>query len=221
MSTILPETNASAFAVPFTPGLPADFGQSPLRLKSPLFKNWSPDEFLEFSCSNPNLRLERSANGDLVVMAPAGIESSDWNLKIIIQLHNWAMKDGTGKVFESSAGFTLPNGAILSPDASWIELAKWNRLTKAEKRKFGPFCPDFVLELRSPSDRLVELQDKLQEFMTNGTRLGWLIDPYTKTVHIYRPQQAPEILTQPASVSGEAVLPGFELDLREIFGEGK
>jgi Uma2 family endonuclease len=217
MSTILPETSASAFAVPFSPALPADFGEPPLRLKSPLFQRWSPDEFLEFCASNPNLRIERSANGDLIVMAPAGMESGDWNSEIDFQLRLWAKKDGTGKVFDSSTGFTLPNGAIRSPDACWIELSKWNRLTKAEKGKFGPFCPDFVLELRSPSDRLAELQDKLQEFLANGARLGWLIDPYTKTVHIYRPQQAPEILAHPATVSGESVLPGFELDLREIF----
>jgi Uma2 family endonuclease len=146
------------------------------------------------------------------------MESGDWNAEIVMQLRVWAKKDGRGKMFDSSAGFNLPNSAIRSPDASWIEIAKWNRLTKAEKAKFGPFCPDFVLELRSPSDRLVDLQAKLAEFIANGARLGWLIDPYTKTVHIYRPQQSPEILANPATVSGEAVLPGFELDLREIFG---
>jgi Uma2 family endonuclease len=220
MSTILPATSAPAYPVPIHSGQPADFGEPPLRLQSPVFKSWSPDEFLEFSVSNPNLRIERSANGDLIVMAPAAMESGDWNAEITMQLRLWAKKDGTGKVFDSSSGFTLPNGAILSPDTSWIEMAKWNRLTKAEKGKYGPFCPDFVLELRSPSDRLVDLQAKLAEFLANGARLGWLIDPYTKTVHVYRPGQAPEILLQPQKISGEAVLPGFELDLREIFSAG-
>lgn len=219
MSTTLPITPAAKFLVPSITVPDSDFGQAPIRLRSPVFQNWSDDEFFEFAVNNPLMKIERCANGDLLVMTPAGIESSDWNSEIDMQLRIWAKKDATGKVFESSAGFKLPNGSVISPDASWIQLAKWNRLTKEEKSKFGPFCPDFVLELRSPSDRLIDLQNKLIEFLANGAQLGWIIDPYNKTVHIYRPGQGAEILANPATVSGESVLPGFELDLVEIFTE--
>jgi Uma2 family endonuclease len=126
-------------------------------------------------------------------------------------------KDGTGKAFDSNAEFRLPDGSARSPEASWVLLTHWNALTNQEQEAFPPLCPDFVLELRTFSDRLKQLQKKMQEYLANGARLGWLIDPYEKTVHIYRPNQEPEILNNPPTVSGETVLPGFVLDLSEIY----
>jgi Uma2 family endonuclease len=175
------------------------------------------EEFEQLCRSNPELRLERSAKGELIAMSPAGSDSGRYNAKLITDLTNWNRQYGSGETFDSSTGFTLPNGAIRSPDAAWIEQSRWNSLSSEEKRKFAPICPDFVIELRSPSDEIKALQDKMQEYLTNGLRLGWLIDPNTQTVEIYRPGQPVEMLHNPSTLSGESVLSGFVLNLGLIW----
>lgn len=175
------------------------------------------DEFLRFCQLNRDLRIERSAQGEVVVMPPAYSETGAQNAAITFQLAHWAKKDGTGITFDSSAGFTLPNGAVRSPDASWIKRERLEALTKAERQKFAHVCPDFVIELRSKTDRLKNVQAKMREYMENGARLGFLIDPRAKRVHVYRPGAAAEILKDPEIVSGDPVLPGFRLDLGEVW----
>jgi Uma2 family endonuclease len=179
-------------------------------------KRFSDREFAQFCRAFPDLRVERTALGELVVMAPAGADASGRNAALVEQLRAWSRARRLGKVFESSAGFTLPNGAIRSPDASWIADDRWNALTPRDRRGFAHVCPDFVAELRSPSDSLRELRAKMREYCSQGAQLGWLIDPLRKVVEIYRPRQGARTLTSPHSVSGEAVLPGFTLDLTEI-----
>ncbi len=172
--------------------------------------------FLQLCRNNPDLRLERTATGELLVMAPAGSDSGARNASLSAQLFNWTQADGTGVAFDSSAGFTLPNGAIRSPDASWITRGRWEALSRESRRKFAPLCPDFVVELRSPDDRLPALQEKLREYMDNGARLGWLIDPERGNVEVYRQGRRSEELEHPATLSGEDVLPGFTLGLKGI-----
>ncbi len=176
------------------------------------------DERFEQICqSNRDLRFERTSIGELVVMSPAGSETGRQNWGLAGQLWIWHQQTLLGVGFDSSAGFTLPNGAIRSPDLSWIKQERWDTLNTAQKRKFAPICPDFVVELCSPSDRLVEVQAKMQEYLDNGTRLGWLIDPESKSAQIYRQNQRVEVQNAPNSLSGEDILPGFELDLQEIW----
>lgn len=176
------------------------------------------DERFEQICySNRDLRFERSAKGELVVMSPTGSETGGQNTSLTGQLWVWERKTKIGKSFDSSTGFTLPNGAIRSPDASWIKQERWDTLSQVQKRKFAPICPDFVVELCSPSDRLLDVQSKMQEYLANGTRLGWLIIPESRQVEIYRPNRDVEVLSNPVSLSGEDVLPGFELDLSDIW----
>ncbi len=176
------------------------------------------DERFEQIChSNRDLRFERTSTGELVVMSPAGSETGRQNLGLSGQLWLWNRQVRLGVTFDSSAGFTLRNGAIRSPDLSWIKQERWDSLNTAQKRKFAPICPDFVVELCSPSDRLTDVQIKMQEYLDNGTFLGWLIDPETRTVEIYRPNQMVEVKNAPNSLSGEDVLPGFELDLQELW----
>jgi Uma2 family endonuclease len=175
------------------------------------------EEFEQLCRSNPDLRLERSAKGELVAMSPTGSESGRYNAGLVTDLTLWNRQARLGVTFDSSTGFTLPNGAIRSPDASWIEQSRWDALSPEQKRKFAPICPDFAIELRSPSDELNPLQDKMQEYLDNGLRLGWLIDPINQVVEIYRLGQAVEILQKPATLTGEAVLPGFVLNLAFIW----
>lgn len=174
------------------------------------------EQFLQFCSDNGDLRMELTAEKELIIMPPAGGTTSGRNSELNVDLGIWSRQDGTGKTFDSSAGFTLPNGAVLSPDASWILLSRWDTLTEAEQDKFPPICPDFVIELRSPSDRLPDVQRKMAEYLDNGVRLGWLIDPRNNRVHVYRPGQPVEVLEQPATVSGDPVLPGFSLDMSVI-----
>lgn len=186
------------------------------------------DELLyQLSQANQDLRLERTVQGELIVMSPAGGETSRRNLDIAFQLQAWSrstLKEGTplGVAFDSSAGFRLPNGATRSPDASWVRRERWEALTLEQREKFPPLCPDFVIELCSPSDALAVVQAKMQEYITNGACLGWLIAPKTQQVEIYRALEgtppAVEILPCPTTLSGEAMLPGFVLDLTQIFG---
>jgi Uma2 family endonuclease len=165
---------------------------------------------------NPDLRLERDASGELIVMPPAAPDSGHRNAGITAQLWNWNQKSGLGVDFDSSAGFTLPNTAIRGPDASWMTRARWDALSKQEREKFSHICPDFVVELRSKNDDMSTLRRKMEEYITQGIKLGWFIDPRGGTVEIYRPGQSVEVLKRPAMLSGENVLPGFILDLKGI-----
>ncbi len=165
------------------------------------------EQFFQLCQDNRDLRLERNSNGDIVIMPPTGGETGHRNLKIIQKLANWTDINGTGIAFDSSTGCKLPNGSDRSPDASWIPLEKWNSLTSQQRQKFLPLCPDFVIELRSPSDSLKTLQNKMKEYLDNGTKLGWLINPKTKQVEIYRQGKEVEILEHPTTLSGEDVLP--------------
>jgi Uma2 family endonuclease len=191
--------------------------QIPMTVNFPLVQQMTTAEFYEFCLANRDLRIERTASGDVIVMSPAFSDTGNRNMKIAYQVANWAEQDGTGETFDSSAGFTLPNGAIRSPDAAWIKLERWNALTEEQKASFAPICPDFVIELRSASDRLPTLQDKMQEYIDNGALLGFLIDRKARTVHLYRPQQAAQILENPAEVQGDPELPGFTLIMNKIW----
>jgi Uma2 family endonuclease len=175
------------------------------------------DRFYELCAANPELKLERNANGELVIMSPTGGETGAWNSDITIDLGIWNRQTATGKTFDSSTGFSLPRGSDRSPDAAWIPIAKWNALTPAQRKKFLPLCPDFAIELLSPTDLWIKGLAKMQEYQDNGCRLGWLIDPESKRVAIYRLGQPVEILEAPASLSGEDVLLGFVLNLGNIW----
>lgn len=175
------------------------------------------DQFFELCQINRELRIERTARGELLIMPPTGSGTGNRNSKLNQQLANWTDFDGTGLSFDSSTGFTLPNGAQPSPDATWVKLERWNALTQEQQEKFAPISPDFVVELRSPSDSLRVLQDKMQEYIDNDVKLGWLIDRKNKKVYIYRPGVPVECPENPATVSGEPVLPGFVLDLSKIW----
>ncbi|MGB3298519.1 MAG: Uma2 family endonuclease [Phormidesmis sp.] len=186
-----------------------------LTLQFPTSTQLSDDQFYELCLANPDLRIERTAKGELILKPPTGGETGTRNSSLNAQLWMWNQRSGLGIVFDSSSGFKLPNGADRSPDASWLALARWNALTLEQKEKFPPICPDFVIELRSSSDRLQPLRLKMQEYIDNGTRLGWLINRKDRQIEIYRPQGA-KIVPDPSALSGEDVLPGFELNLRGI-----
>jgi Uma2 family endonuclease len=177
----------------------------------------TPDEFWEFCRQNHKLRAELTKEGEVIIMPPTGFETSDKNSEINLQLRLWAKKDKTGIATESNAGFILPNGATRSPDAAWTKKDRLEKFTAKERQKFLPLCPDFVIELRSASDTLKDLQEKMEEYIENGARLGWLIDPQNKRVYVYRPNAEIKILENPETVSGEGILKGFELDLKEIW----
>ena len=175
------------------------------------------DQFFQLCQHNRDLRLERTAEGELIIMPPTGWESGNRNAKLTTRLENWAETDGTGLTFDSSTGFKLPNGANRSPDASWVRRERLQALNP-DPAKFLPMAPDFAVELRSASDDLKTLQKKMQEYIDNGVRLCWLIDPQNQRVEIYRPRQNVEVLQSPTSLSGEDVLPNFVLDLAQILG---
>lgn len=177
----------------------------------------SDDELFELCAQNPELRIERTAEGNLIVMTPVGGESSHRNLLIATALALWADEDGTGTAFDSSAGFLLPNGAMRSPDTSWVLNSRLAKLRPEQKRGFIPLCPDFVIELKSPSDRLPDLQAKMEEDRANGARLGWLIDPEAQRLSIYRPGEGIERVRGPSQVRGEPELPGFTVDLERLW----
>lgn len=189
----------------------------PLTVHLPMQVEMTVAEFYEFCQANHDLRIERSASGEVIIMPPAFSDTGNRNLKIAQQLANWADQDGTGEAFDSSSGFTLPNGATRSPDAAWIRLERWNALTEEEKASFAPICPDFVVELKSSSDTLSRLQAKMAEYLENGATLGFLIDRKQRQVHVYRPNQEPEILESPDAVSGDPELPGFQLQMAKIW----
>lgn len=175
------------------------------------------DQFYELCQLNRDFRIERNAFGELVIMPPTGSETDERNFNLIGQLWVWTKQDGTGVGFGSSGGFTLPNGAVRSPDAAWIKSTRWQAIPVELRKKFAPICPEFVIELRSDSDSLQLLQDKMQEYIDNGTQLGWLIDRKQRKVFIYRPGNIIEELDNPQTLSGESLLPGFVLDLSQIW----
>jgi len=175
------------------------------------------DQFEQVCADNRKLRLELTSTGELIIMPPASPLTGMRNANLTSQLEAWARKDATGVCFASCAGFTLPNNAIRSPDASWVRLEKWDSLSQEQKERFSPFCPDFVVELRSRTDRLPVLFRKMEEYIANGVSLGWLIDPSTRRVYIYRPNEEVVVLENPESVSGEPLLPGFSLKTAELW----
>jgi Uma2 family endonuclease len=179
---------------------------------------YSPDEFGRLAAHYPDLRMELTAEGEIIIMAPASSETGLKNGELYGQLYVWNKQTGLGYAFDSSSGFTLPNGAEIAPDTSWITKKRWDTLPGDIKKGFAHICPDFVLELRSDSDRLSTLQKKMRQYTASGARLGWLIDPRLKRVEIYRPGRAAEVLVNPPTVSGEDVLSGFVLDLAPVWG---
>jgi Uma2 family endonuclease len=175
------------------------------------------DEFFQFCQLNPELRIERTSEGDIIVLAPTGGKTGRRNAKLIAAFGSWAEKEGSGQFFDSSTEFILPNGAGRSPDLSWIRNERWLALTEKQQEQFPPLCPDFVVELRSPTDRLKTLTTKMEEYIANGAQLGWLIDPLERKVHIYRPGGTVEVMDDAKQVSGEALLNGFVLDVQSLW----
>jgi len=175
------------------------------------------EQFFQLCQDNETLRFERNATGELIIMPPAGGETGNRNAGLTAQLWMWNELNKLGKVFDSSTGFKLPNGADRSPDAAWVKLERWDALTQEQKIKFPPLCPDFVVELLSPSDSLKATQEKMQEYINNGACLGWLINRKLRQVEIYRQGQDVEVLENPVTLSGEDVLPGFVLNLESIW----
>jgi Uma2 family endonuclease len=177
----------------------------------------SDEKFFDICKKNRYFKFERTASGVLVIMSPTGGNTGRRSIKIATQLEIWSSQTNLGEAFDSSTGFKLPNGADRSPDASWVSRERWDSLTAEQREKFIPLCPDFVVELRSASDRLKTLQDKMQEYRDNGAKLGLLIEAQNKQVEIYRPDQEVEIQENPKTLSGENILPGFVLDLTVIW----
>lgn len=175
------------------------------------------EQFHGLCRDNPDLRLEMTPQRELVIMAPTGSKTGWRNSRLNQRLANWAERDGSGLSFDSSTGFTLPDGAKRAPDAAWIRRERWEALSEEQQEGFAPLCPDFVVELRSPQDGLSALQDKMSEYLECGVRLGWLIDPVNRCVYIYRPEQPAECLESPGLLTGDPVLPGFVFDVREIW----
>lgn len=191
----------------------------PLTLLTEPAVHLSDDQLLELCRLNRELRIERNARGELEIMPPAGGRTSSRNSDLIRQLTTWADADATGVAFDSSAGFRLPDGAVRGPDVAWVRREKLAALPEVQKEKFLPLCPDFVLELRSPSDSLRRLQAKMEEYLANGARLGFLVDAEERRVHVYRPDGV-QVLEAPSSVAGDPVLPGFRLELGKIWTPG-
>ncbi|MEC4804843.1 MAG: Uma2 family endonuclease [Jaaginema sp. PMC 1079.18] len=191
-----------------------------LHLPKTLKLHITPDQFATLAASNRDLQLERTAKGELIVNPPTGWETGKQNSSISGELYLWWRNAGEpGEVFDSSTAFTLPNNAIRAPDAAWVSPERCDALTDAQKATFAPVCPDFVMELRSTSDTLKSLQEKMQEYLENGAKLGWLINPKNRTVTVYREGLETEVLDNPSQLSGEEVLPGFVLDLRRVWGD--
>jgi Uma2 family endonuclease len=180
-------------------------------------RKMTSEEFWEFCSQNRKLNAELTKEGEVIIMPPTGWETSDRNSELNLQLRLWAKKDKKGKVADSNGGFILPNGATRSPDASWVLKSRLEIFSKEQLEKFLPLCPDFVVEITSPSDNLSETQTKVLEYIENGAKLGWLIHTKTKQVFIYQANKQVEVLENPAKVSGEPLLTGFELDLAEIW----
>jgi Uma2 family endonuclease len=177
----------------------------------------SDDELLRFCAANDMVRVERDANGEILVMTPAGSGTSRMNSRITRLLDEWAESDGRGVTFDSNGGFTLPDGSMRAADAAWVSLPRWTALSAQDRSRYAPLCPEFVIELRSPSDSLAELKEKMEQWIANGSQLAWLIDPENKTVSIYRPGGSPEVHHHPTSVQGDGAMAGFELVMARIW----
>ena len=175
------------------------------------------EQFQLLATANRDLRLERTADGELIIMPPTGGNTGKSNAQLSAQFVIWNNQTKLGEVFDSSTAFRLSNGADRSPDVSWVAKERWNQLTPEQQETFPPLCPDFVLELRSRTDTIESLRRKMQEYLANGIRLGWLIDPKNKIVEIYQPQQEVKVLNNPNTLSAENVLPGFSLNLESIW----
>ena len=178
------------------------------------------EQFFEFCQLNRDWRIERTAEGDLEIMPPTGGETSNRKIELAAQVQLWARQNNTGAAFDSSGGFVLPNGAVRSPDIAWVRRERLQALSAEQKRKFLPLCPDFVVELRSPSDSSATVQAKMREYIENGAGLGWLLDPGSRWAYVYRPGKSPQVSENPHKLSGEPELPGFVLDLRPIWEPG-
>ncbi len=189
--------------------------QLPLRLcfETPL----SDTDLMRFSGDNNPLRIEREPNGELIVMSPTGFEGGGREGDVLFELMLWARRDGRGKVFGPNAGVTLPDTSVRAADAAWVSLPRWNALTPEQRKGYAPLCPEFLIELRSQSDRLPDLQAKMEQWIANGAELAWLIDPFEQTVAIYRPREAPEIHHDPTSIQGTGPILGFELIMDRIW----
>jgi Uma2 family endonuclease len=185
---------------------------SPLELTLEL----TDEQFFQLCQNNRDLRFERTANGELIIMSPTGSETGRRNSGLNFQLTAWNIQNNLGVVFDSSSGFKLPDGSDISPDSAWVRRDRWDALTPEQKEKFAPICPDFVVELRSASDSLEKLRAKMKVYIKNGAKLGWLLDRKNRQVEISRPDRDVEIIYSPATLSGEDVLPGFVLDLSDI-----
>jgi Uma2 family endonuclease len=185
-----------------------------LRFESPL----SDEDLMRLCAENDALRIEREPNGEILVMTPANSKTSMMNARITRLLDEWAEADGRGVVFDSSGGFTLPETSMRNPDAAWMLNSRWQAISDDDQSRFAPACPDFILELRSPSDRLRDLQSKMQQWIANGAQVAWLVDPIEKSVTIYRRGQSPEHLANPTSVQGTGPIAGFELVLSRVWG---
>jgi Uma2 family endonuclease len=184
-----------------------------LRFERPM----TDDELMRFCAVNDILRVEREPNGEILVMTPTGSGTGRINLRIGRFLDEWTESDGRGVAFDSSAGFTLPDGSMRNPDGSWIQRSRWEALTDAQQSGFAPVCPDFVIELRSPSDKLPAAKAKMEQWIANGAEVAWLIDPIEKAVTIYSPGDQPEHLDHPTSVQGTGPIAGFELVMSRIW----
>jgi Uma2 family endonuclease len=181
------------------------------------FGQLSDDQLFRLCASNKNIRIERTSKGELVLMAPTGGNTGWRNSDINAEVRNWSKRTGLGKTFDSSTGFLLPNGAVRSADVAWLTMERWNGLSEEQRKKFPPLAPDLVIELMSESDRLQPLHEKMLEWIGNGCRLGWLIDPANEKAYIYRAGEQPDIVdTFDAPLSGDDILPGFVLHLREL-----
>jgi len=177
----------------------------------------SDEELMRFCAANDALRVERDANGEILVMTPAGGRTGKKNSDLIIDLGIWARADGRGFVFESNTGFTLPDGSMRSSDVAWIERTRWDALSEEDQERYSPICPDFIIELRSQSDSLPELEEKMEQWIANGAKLAWLIDPERQVVAVYRPGDQPEVHHHPTSVQGSGPVAGFELAMTRIW----
>jgi len=189
--------------------------QSPFRIDP--HRRICQDEFYDLCVANPDLRMELTASGEIVVMPPTGGETSYRNSYLTTQLTNWARRDKRGRAFDSNAEYLLPDGSAFSPDASWVDRERLALLSREQKRKFPPVVPDFVVELVSPSDRLSDVRRKMEAWIANGVKLGWLLDPDRRTSYIYRPRREPEKLVAPSTLKGEGPVAGFVLELAEIW----
>jgi Uma2 family endonuclease len=194
-----------------------ELAESELPMRIRLERPMTDERLMRFAAEIEPLRVERDANGELIVMSPTGLEGSGQNSEVNADLTLWARRDGRGKVFDSNGGFTLPDGSMRIPDAAWLSWQRWNALPLSEQKKFGRVVPEFVIELRSETDRLPVLQDKMRIWIENGVEIAWLIDPIEKSVTIYRPGDQPEHLAHPTSVQGTGPIAGFELVMSRIW----